>query len=323
MLVYFNLIIIVVLSLVLYKASVLLIQSIRQLSHDGFIGKFVLAGIFAGFATSIPELFIGVTSALEGKTEIAFGTAIGSNIANLGLVFPLAILLSGIVLIVHREDFSLKTILLLLTSSLFPFLLALNGGLSRINGLFLMLLFAVYSIYIFNKRSDSRKANVEGLLHRIDLALHRSKTRLAFLKLIGAVILLMVSSHFLVNSALFLSEALSVNPFLIAVFIIAPGTSLPELFVALTSIKHREFDVLYGDIFGSLITNANLVIGLSVFIHPFRLIVFPGYLLSLLGLLGVFTLFILFSMTKEKFERWEAGILLAFYFLFFVTETLF
>lgn len=321
MLVLLNIVIILLLCFVMYKASEWLVEGIKVVADGGLLGKFLLASIFAGIATSVPEIFVAITAAIEGSPNIGFGNAIGSNIANLGLVFALGILLSPHLFRVHRQDFSLKTIFLLLTSCLFPFLLALDGSLSRIDGVFLIVLFILYSVFIFNKKDNTQKPGFFNFLYRLEHFLQKGEVKRSLLHIVVALSLLLISSHFMVKSAVFLSKALNIRPFLIAVFVLAPGTSLPELFVAIASIRKREISVLYGDLFGSMITNANLVIGISSVITPYYLQVFPEYLLSLLGLLVIFLLFVFFSLSKNRFEKWEALVLFAFYLLFFVAES--
>jgi len=305
----------------MYKAADWLIEGIKTIAADGLFSKFFLASIFAGLFATLPELFIGITSSLERVPTIAFGNSIGSSISNLGLIFPLAILLSTSKLIVHREDFKLKTVFYLLTAALFPFLLVLDGSLSQIDGLFLICLFVVYSLYMFNKRPHPEQG-IRSFFVRLERSFHKGSIQQSLLLIFFAIIVLVVSSHFLLGSVQFIAEALSVRPFLIAVFILAPGTSFPELFISLKSIKNREFNVLYGDIFGSLISNANLVIGVTGLIRKYEVAVFPEYLFSLLGLMAVFVLFIVFSQTRKRFDRWEALVMLGVYLLFFLSEAI-
>lgn len=229
-------------------------------------------------------------------------------------------LLSTSKLIVHKEDFNLNTVFFLFTAALFPFLLILDGRLSRIDGLFLILLFFIYSVYLFNLRPKPKRG-LRSFFQRLERSLNKGKTQQAFLVLFFATLILVVSSHFLLKAAISLAQLLQVRPFLIAVFILAPGTSFPELFVSLNSIAKREFNVLYGDIFGSLIANANLVIGSTGLLANYQIKIFPEYLLSLVALIGVFTLFIVFSQSRKRFDRWEAIVLLGLYFAFFLSET--
>lgn len=321
MLVLLNLLLIIGLCYLMYKAADWLITGIKTIADDGLFSKFFLASIIAGVFCTVPELFIGITSSLERVPTIGFGNSIGSSISNLGLIFPLAILLSTSKLVVHKEDFSLKTVFYLLTAALFPFLLVLDGALSQIDGLFLIALFVVYSLYMFNKRPHSERG-IRTFFVRLEHLIHKGKIQHSLLLIFFAIIVLLTASHFLLGAVQFIAQALSIRPFLIAVFILAPGTSLPELFVSLRSIKKREFDVLYGDIFGSLISNANLVIGVTGLIRSYQVAVFPEYLFSLLGLLAIFSLFIVFSQTRKRFDRWEAVVMLGVYLLFFLSEAL-
>jgi len=80
---------------ILYKTSEVLINSLKSVADDSILSKFLLASIFGGVATSLPELFIGISSAIDKKPEIAIGNALGSNIVDLALVVPLVILISG------------------------------------------------------------------------------------------------------------------------------------------------------------------------------------------------------------------------------------
>jgi len=311
---------ILALSFILYKASDYLVGAIHDLSGKTIFSVFFLASIFTGVATSIPELFVGITSAVEKNSEFGFGNAIGSNIANIALIMPIAILVSGMVLNIKRAHFSRQTILILLTASLFPFLLGADGTLSRIDGIFLLFLFFVYAIYIFNKR-PSGVYGFRNVLARIVTSIEDKNIARAAIVAIGSTILMMFAAHFLLKSSLLLAHLLGIQPFLVALFIVAPGTSLPELFVAMVAIRKKEIDVLYGDIYGSLVANANLVVGLTALASPIRISVFSHYSLSIAALIITFSLFFIFSFTKRRFEKWEAIVLLGIYILFFLAET--
>lgn len=313
-------VVILVLSFVLYKASDYLVSAIHDLSGKTIFSVFFLASIFTGVATSIPELFVSVTSAFEKNPEFGFGNAIGSNIANIALIMPIAVLVSGMILNINKAHFSRQTILVLLSASLFPFLLGADGVLSRFDGLFLIFLFVVYAAYIFNKRPHG-VFGFKNALSRIVNPFENKDIRKAAGVASASVILMMIASHYLFKSSLLLASVLGIQSFLVALFIVAPGTSLPELFVAMVAIRKKEVDVLYGDIYGSLIANANLVVGVTALISPIRISVFGHYSLSIAALIITFTLFFIFSFSKRRFEKWEALILLFVYILFFLAES--
>ena len=319
MTILFAIIAVFVLCFILYKASEVFIHSIKALSDDGFLSKFFLASIFGGIATSIPEIFIGIASSLEKKPEIAIGNALGSNIADLSLVLPLAVLLLNQAININKEEISLKNAFLLLSSSFLPFLLAIDGSLSRVDGLFLIGMFFIYTFYIFQKR-PSGIFGLFSFLKKISHEFHRKLIGKEFLSLLISLFTLIFTSDLLVRTTLFLSQALQIKIFLLSLFLIAVGTSLPELFVALQALRKHENAILFGDIFGSLVTNANLVVGLAGFIHPINFASLSTYTLSIIILFLSFILFTLFSFTKRKLEVWEAIVLLSLYVIFFILE---
>ncbi|MCR4329404.1 MAG: sodium:calcium antiporter [Candidatus Roizmanbacteria bacterium] len=311
---------ILALSFILYKSSDYLVKAIHDLSGRTIFSVFFLASIFTGVATSIPELFVGIISAVEKNSEFGFGNAIGSNIANIALIMPIAILVSGMVLNIRKAHFSRQTILILLSASLFPFLLGADGIISRFDGFFLLFLFFVYAVYIFNKRPTG-VYGFRNVLSRIVMSFEDKNILKATIIAVGSTILMICAAHFLLKSSLLLAQLLGIQPFLVALFIVAPGTSLPELFVAMVAIRRKEIDVLYGDIYGSLVANANLVVGLTALIRPIRISIFSHYSLSIAALIITFSLFFIFSFTKRRFEKWEAVVLLGIYILFFLAET--
>lgn len=302
----------------MYKASEWLVRAIRILGDEGIFGIFFLSSIFVGVATSLPELFIAVNAAFAQTPQLYFGNIMGTNIADLAVVFPLAVLFIPIAVRVKRQEFSSRTVLLLITSTLFPFVLALDGLLSRWDGVFLVALFVLYSVYIFS-HNTSRDVGFTSLWHRARRIFQREESIYkAGIVVVFSVFVLIVASRLIVKNALLLTATMPISPFLVGLFILAPGTALPELFVGLAAARKKEVDILYGDIFGSLITNANLVIGISSIIYPFRFVMLPEHALSLLALFGAFVLFVTFTFTKREFARWEAVALILFYIIFLV-----
>lgn len=308
---------------ILYKAAKLFIDSIRIIADDGLLSKFLLASIFGGVATSVPEIFVGISAALEKKPTVALGNALGSNIADLALVVPLVVLISGSALKVGKEEFSVKNIFLILASSLLPFLLAVDGGISRIDGLFLTTMFFVYIIYLFQKRPRRLSFGIFSFLRKFNHQLRKKDVRRAFGLLFLSLLILIIASDLLVKIAVFLSWMLQMRIFLVSIFLLALGTSLPELFVSIGAVKSKDEAILFGDIFGSLITNANLVIGISALINPLSLTNFSQYTVSILALFFSFVLFIVFSYTKSKIEKWESLVMISVYLIFFLLETMF
>ena len=321
MLVLLSFFLIFVICFVLYKTSSIFIASIKSIAEYGVIGKFALAGIFAGIMTSIPELFVSISAALEKEPVVAVGNALGSNIADIALVVPLIIILSGKAINVKKEDFNLRTVFLVLASSILPFLLALDGSISRVDVLFLITMFFIYSIYIFQSK-PRLNLRIKSFIKKIEYKFNHTRILEPFLIMIVSTLILIISSDTLIRVGNFLSSAMHINVFLIGVFLLGLGTSLPELFVGMSSLQEGEDTIVFGDILGSLITNANLAIGIAALLRPINFSNFNEYWISILALFLSFLIFTIFSFTKRKLEKWEAYILLSFYLLFIVMETL-
>ena len=310
----------IVLAVIMYRAADYLVTGIKE-AGGSHVGTFLLASIFTGVATSIPELFVGASAAISGNSALGFANALGSNSANIGLVLPLAVLASGLVVKVNRTGFSPRTTLLLLTAALFPFLFGLDGEISRIDGMLLIFLFVVYGIYLFSKRPEGL-FGYKNLFAKVRTWLHRPQLLQGWTLIGISILILTVSSMVMVRSGIVLASLIGVTPFLVGLFLLAPGTALPELVLAMVAARRRDVDVLYGDLYGSLITNANLVVGVIAVIRPIVIAQTPHYMVALLFLPLLYWASIAFTKSAGRLEKWEATGLIALYVLFFSLETL-
>ncbi len=302
---------------VVYKASEIFVLSVKSLSRDGLLGKFFLASIFAGIATSLPEIFVAFSSSFEGYPTLSIGNALGSNIADLGLVVPLAILLTGTVAKVDKESFNLRSSLLVLAATVLPFMLVLDRVLSFYDGIFLLAMFFIYTFYVFEKKKEH---GFFSFLGRLKKALFHPDFWKGILGVALSLVVLVFGSDAIVRLTLLIGEELGISPFLSGLVFVALATSLPELFVATSALAKGESAIFFGDILGSLVTNANLVIGLSALKRPVVFLDLSDYAVSTIVLFGIMALFYLFSLTKRKIEKWEAIVLFSVYLLFLFLE---
>lgn len=310
----------IILAFILYRAAHYLVIGIREVSRT-FTGTFFLAAVATGIATAIPELSIGISSAITGNSMVGFANALGSNTAMLGLIIPLAALASGMTVHMSASHFPRKTTLIMLTAALFPFLCGMDGTISRIDGLFLLFLFFVYGTYLFHKRPKDL-FGFKNVIAQVRNIIFKPKLFPAWTLIIIAILILGVASYAMVQNGMLLSEVIGVSPFLVGLFLLAPGSALPELFIALIAIQKRQIDVLYGDIFASLITNANLVVGIIALIQPIRVLAISHYLMAIVFLLLLYVASIFFVSSRERLEKWESIGLIALYILFFSIETI-
>ena len=266
------------------------------------------------FATSAPEVLVSIVAAFRGETDLAVGNAIGSNIANIGLVLGSVALLRPIEMTsaTLRREMPALLAVTLLTVSLF-----LDTYLSRVDGLVLLTGLIIVMIWLTrlgfrSSASDSIKAEYEA-----EIPLHVNMRMAIFWLVIGLAALL-VGAELLVDAAINFAHALGVTELVIGIVLVALATSLPELAVSMVSALKGEYGLALGTIVGSNIFNLLAVIGVAAVIEPAKL---PESVLSLhIFVLVAFTL-ALFAMTydydgKGHISRLEGGALLVAYLAF-------
>lgn len=263
------------------------------------------------FATSAPEILISIVAAFRGETDLAVGNAIGSNIANIGLVLGTVALVKPIEMTsatLRREMPALLAVSLLTVSLFLDSYLSRVDGFVLMTGLFIVMVWLV-RLGVRSSASDPMTAEYEAEIPR-DMSM-----RAAVLWFIIGLVTLLFGAHFMVNGAIEIALALGVTELVIGILVVALATSLPELAVSLASALKGEFGLALGNIVGSNTFNSLAVIGIAAIIEP---AVLPPSVLSLhIFVLVAFTL-VLFAMTydydgKGHISRVEgAALLIAF-----------
>ena len=224
----------------------------------------VVGMVIVGFGTSAPEMVVSAIAALDGNPELALGNALGSNIANIGLVLGATALIAPIAVqsnIVRRE------LPLMLAVSVLAGFFLWDQRLTRVEGLILLagiLLLVGWTIYSALRGREDRLADetVEELGEE-----HLPLSRALWLLLLGMV-LLVVSSRALVWGASSIASALGVSDLIIGLTVVAIGTSLPELAASIVAARKGEHDIAVGNIVGSNMFNLLAVIGIAATIAP-------------------------------------------------------
>lgn len=220
-----------------------------------------------GFGTSAPELVISVVASLKGNAGLAVGNAIGSNIANMGLVLGITALIYPL----RLESTALKREYpMLLLIMLVCFLMALNGSYSRLEGWILLVSLLLVVIWIV--RIGLYRPQSDPLAEEFDAEIPKDiPTKVAVFWLSVGLIVLPVSSTFMVDGAITIAVLLGVTDTVVGLTIVALGTSLPELATAITAAFNREDDLAIGNIIGSNIFNLLGVLGIAAVINPVEL----------------------------------------------------
>ena len=293
----------------LVKGADFLVEGSSSLAKKLRVSEIVIGLTVVAFGTSAPELAINVIAAARGSVDIAFGNIVGSNLINIlvilgisGLIFPLKV----------QKNTVWKEIPFLLFSSVLVFLLAndsllwgrTESVLSRIDSLILLSGFAFFSIYVFmisRVRADSAPE------------IRTRSVRASVLLSLTGLAALLIGGKLAVDSAVSLARTFGISEHIIAVTVIALGTSLPELFTSAVAAFKRRIDLAIGNIVGSCIFNALLVLGLTGLIRPMQY----SYTLNLdmlFLLLASGLLFLaMFTGRRRVLDRWESGVFLVIY----------
>jgi len=233
------------------------------------VSPLVIGLTIIGFGTSAPELVVSAVATLKGNAGLAVGNAIGSNIANMGLVLGATAMIYPL----RLESTALKREYpMLLLIMLVCFLMALDGMYSQIEGWALIAGLVLVIIWII--RIGLHRPLSDPLAEEFDAEIPRGvPTKTAIFWLTVGLIVLPVSSIFLVDGAVTIARFLGVTDTVIGLTIVALGTSLPELATAITAALHREDDLAIGNIIGSNIFNLLGVLGIAAVIKPVE--IFP------------------------------------------------
>jgi cation:H+ antiporter len=297
-----HLLLMAVLSLVMGQAAHHVVSAVKLAGKRFGISKFLVAFVFLGMATSLPEISVAVLSALRGTPGLSLGNLIGANIVILSLLSGLAAVIGG--KLHPGEMYRKRTLPLFLFIVLLPAFVALDGRLTRADGVLLVVAHFLFILHLYWSR--------EAGTPRVETATTKGPFRRHLVRAIIAVAVLLAASYFLVNSALIVARSLGATPLLVGLLLFSVGTNLPEFALVLTQAGGRQKDVVLGDLFGSLLLNTP-TLGLLALISPFTVsdqVAVQASAVFLMGLAGIFGVFL---WTGRALERREGYFLLASY----------
>ena len=278
------------------------------------IPKIVIGMTIVSFATSAPELIVSINAALDGFPDIALGNVVGSNIANLGLVLAITVMLSKIN--VERSFYLTDWPVMIIASVLFYLFIAFDGILEFYEGIVLFSLLVVFLIYLlrFQKTAVSDDFNEDDVL----LPLYKV---VLFLSIGG--VSLWGGSELLIKGAVGLATSLGVSERIIAVTVVSVGTSIPELAASIIAVLKREKAISLGNLIGSNVFNILAVLGITSMITPIT--VKDDQLLTndIFWMLGIsFLILPLVFLPKGLRLGWRDGIVLILIYIVFVVLTI-
>jgi len=261
-----------------------------------------------GIATSAPEVLVGSVAALDGKTTLAIGNAVGSNIANIGLVLGFSALVSPMLV----KSTTLRREFLYMCAAIgIATVLLLDNYLSRIDGgiLILCLLGSMWWIIKLAKSPLKSDPLVGEFKRELDEEQTGSIRKSALLLLLGLVLLL-AGAELLVRGSVAIAEAFGISDLVIGLTIVAVGTSLPELAASVMSVIKNEADIAVGNVIGSNMFNMLMVLGVPALIQPAEVSSDVLYRdLPVMIFLSLLMGWMVFIHDRGRFDRIEGGLL--------------
>ena len=281
------------------------------------VSEFIIGLTIVGIGTSMPELVVSFTGALEGNSDISVGNVVGSNIFNVFLILGISALLRPIDISpsnLHRDlPINVSVTLLLILSGMSFSLFGLGSGdyISRIEGTVFLLLFIAYLIYSFKKDRPAPGAEEEASDTPVRIPL-------AILMVLGGLAGLIFGGRIFVDSAEKIARALHVSDKFIAITILACGTSLPELITNIVAAIKRKGQLALGNILGSNVSNILLILGGSALLHPLSLHGMSWIDLGTMLLSTVVLLIAAYTNKKDKLDRAEGAVFLTIFLSYMV-----
>lgn len=304
-----NLLIFIAALFAVMKGATMATNYASSLARSFRISRYAIGFIVISIISILPETLISLNAAIKGIPSFGLGMLFGSNIADLTLVFAAVVLFSGRSLKIEAKIIKNHVVYPLIL--ILPLILGLNGHFSRLEGLALILVGFIFYYLILKNSADGTPAPVA-----------RWKLAKDVLLLLGSLAIMLIGGYFVVSAAAALAGYLGVSPILIGMLVVGLGTTIPELFFSLKSVKAKDDSLAVGDLLGTVLADATIVLGLLAAFSPFY---FPVRIIYVTGVFMVVSSFMLFRFMRSghTLTRRETGMLLAFWVFFVLIELLF
>lgn len=293
---------------VLVKSAGYAIDYSSKLARLLRVSEFIVSFFIISVISCFPEATVAIVSALNGIPQFGLGALLGSNVADLCLVFGIVALASSNGIKVKSDI--LRNDVFYLVLLLVPLVLGFDGHLSRADGVILVLSGV---IFLANLSSQSK------MFRKVFNDAHDRKWVKNFLLLSASMAFLIVSAYYTVEYGVRFANGIGIPPFLVALTVVSIGSCIPELIFSLRAVKTRHDELALGDVLGTVIIDATIIIGIISLIQPFsfnpNLIYVTGSLMFLAG-----TLAVIFIKTGKVLTKKEGMYLLLFYIASIIIE---
>ena len=323
-----NYILLVIGFILLVKGADYFVDGSSSIAKKLRIPSLIIGLTIVAFGTSAPEAAVSITASVNGQNGMAIGNVIGSNIFNLLMVIGA----SGIIkpLLVEKSILSKEFPFVLLTSIILVILsldsLLFNSSIniiSRMDGIILLILFAVFLYYLINSAMKNRKENLCDPETSVDIdvgnvkAIEKNNTMIKsiLISIIG-IAAIIFGGNLVVNSASDIASSFGISDQLIGLTIVSIGTSLPEFVTSVIAATKGESDLALGNVIGSNIFNILLVLGVAGAISP--VIFISENIIDIIILIIMSVVVWVFAWSKKKLVRWHGAAMLVSYAIYLV-----
>ena len=285
----------------------LLVTGSVQIARHFRISTLVVGLTIVAYVTSAPEMFISVGAALNNAHDIALGNVIGSNIANIACIFAMVVIICPIAVKNRAIAFDYSVMLF---ATVLLFIFGLNGVLGFWEGVSFVLLLISYTVFsVIKSRKNSASLTIEPA---------SMNPIIAALMILAAVVGLYFSSDWFVHGAKGIARQWGVTERVIAVSVVAVGTSMPELISSLIAAFRKEADLSIGNIIGSNFFNITGVLGVTTVVRSLNINDQALFISDMAWVFGI-TVALLLTMiplSKGKINRWEGALLLGLFAIY-------
>jgi cation:H+ antiporter len=293
-----------------------LVDGSTSIARKTGMSEFVIGLTIVGIGTSTPEMVVSFISAFQGKSEMALGNVIGSNIFNILMILGVTTLISPITMSRNNrvKDIPLNIIVtgaLMLIWLLHSVLGVGENEISRFEGALMLAAFAAYLWMMFRSGSNSTEETSEE-----DTKVY--STWISLLMIVTGLACLVGGGKLFVNSATHIAQALNLSEKFIAITIMAAGTSLPELATCIVAARKGRNQMALGNVLGSNIANILMIVGGAAVISPLSLHAISAVDLIVMMLAGLVLLVSAYTIKKDRIDRREGVIFILIEVLYMI-----
>ena len=304
---FLSVILIIIGFVLLIVGADVLVDGSSGIAKKFHIPEIIIGITIVSIGTSMPELFVSITSALDGYSDMALGNIIGSNLSNLLLILGLSAVIKPVVF--QKETRLYEIPMCLLVTIILMVFCNTNGGISKIESIGLLILFGAfigYTIYMGKKESKNEIVEIKAEEKENNII---KNIIFVLLGICG----LKIGGDLVVNNAVNVANHFNWSEKLISLTILAIGTSLPELVTSVTAAIKGNSDIAIGNIIGSNIFNILLIIGVSALITPITYNFSYNFDFSILIVSSIILAIFPFIPPKDKMSRFNGIIYLLIY----------